>query len=136
MVFECALRWVGFLSCAQRFHRMKDKQNLFCTTVSIYSHRIYTIYSHRIRKPYNVSKIAQKSIGTPLPVIQDIYMTRSLRKIKCTMDNCSHLALILFTFSLSGKWLRTFCTSLSRFRDSFSLNATMQHCLTYTNVQY
>ncbi len=124
-VVKRAQQRLYFLRCLKKYSMsMKTLINFYQATIeSILTGCILVWFGNTTAQDCKhltkIVKTASKIIGTPLPLLQDIYTTRCKRKALNTTKDTSHPAHSLFLYLPSGKRLQNIRARTSRLRDSF-----------------
>ncbi len=87
-------------------------ESVLCTSITVWS-------KSELRRLQRVVRSAERIIGTTLPPLQELYLSRvSKRAVKITLDP-SHPAHSLFKLLPSGRRYRALSTRTTRHRNSF-----------------
>ncbi len=91
-------------------------ESVLCTLITVWFSSATKSDLRRLRR---VVRTTERIIGTTLPTVQELYLSRvSKRAGKITLDP-SHLAHFLFELLLSGRRYRALSTRTTRHRNSF-----------------
>ncbi len=91
-------------------------ESVLCTSITVWFSSATKSDLRRLRR---VVRTAERIIGTTLPTLQELYLSRvSKRAVKITLDP-SHPAHFLFELLPSGRRYRALSTKTTRHRNSF-----------------